>query len=96
MFGEAGENHGDVIAGVFVAGAGDHDAVAIDLAVVSRGLQRDGHFRPGRKRRGAAELDSVFVDDDRAGRENQPRLSRFDGDVLEGSRFNFSRAHTGG
>jgi hypothetical protein len=97
LFGEAGENHGDVITGMFVAGARDYHSGAIDFAVVFGGLQSDRHFRPRRKRRGAAEFDSAFVDDDRAGRENQPRLSRFDGDMLlEGSGFNFSRAHTGG
>ena len=81
---------------MLVAGARNHDAVAINFAVVPGRLQRDGHFRPGGERRGAAELDSAFVDDDRAGREDQPRLSRFDGDMLlEGTGFNFSRAHTG-
>jgi len=95
LFGEARENHGDVIAGVFVAGAGNHDAGAIHATIVGWRLQRNCHFRPRRKRSGAAEFNAVFVDDDRAGGENQSSLACFDGDVLlEGTSFNFSRAHT--
>ena len=95
LLGEAGEDHGDVVAGVLVAGAGNHHAVAIDAAVIGRRLQRYGHLRPRRKRSGAAELNAAFVDDDRAGGENQSSLACFDGDVLlEGTSFNFSRAHT--
>lgn len=63
LFGEAGENHGDMITGVFVAGAGDDHAVAIHFAVILGRLQSKSHFRPRRKRRGAAELDAAFVDD---------------------------------
>jgi hypothetical protein len=97
LFGEAGENHGDVIAGVLIAGAGDDDAVAIDATVAGGRLHREGHFRPRRKCRGAAEFNAVFVDDDRAGRKNQARLPGFDGDMLlEGPGFNFSRTHTAG
>jgi hypothetical protein len=95
LLGKARENHRDVIAGMLVAGAGNHDAVAIDAAIVGGRLQREGHFRPRRERSGTAEFDAAFVDDDRAGGENQSSLAGFDGDVLlEGTRFNFSRAHT--
>ena len=61
LFGHAGEDHGDVIAEVLAAGARDDDAGAIDAAVVGRRLQRDGHFRPRRKRGGAAELNAVLM-----------------------------------
>ena len=61
---EAGENHGDVIAGVLAAGAGDDDAVAVDGAVTSRGLKGQSHFCPGRERGGTAEFDSAFVNKD--------------------------------
>ena len=96
LFGEAGENHGDMIAGVLVASAGNHDTGAVNPVVIARRLQGERHFRPRRKCRGAAKFDAVFVDDDGTGRENQTRLPRFDRDVLlEGTGFNFSSAHTG-
>ena len=96
LFGEAGENHGDMIAGMLVAGAGDDNAIAIHAAIVGGRLQRKSHLGPRRERSRAAKFNAVFVNDDRAGGENQSALACFDRDVLlEGTRFNFSRAHTG-
>ena len=94
LFGEAGENHGDMIAGMLVAGAGDHNAIAIHAAIVGGRLQRESHLGPRRERSGAAKFNSVFVNDDRAGGENQSSLRGLDGDVLLETKFNFSRAHT--
>ena len=65
LFGEAGENHGDVIAGVFVAGAGYDDAVALDFAVVAPRLQFEGHLRPGGEGHGAAKFNAALVEDHR-------------------------------
>src|SRR5208282_4402571 len=64
LFGQAREDHRDVIAGMFVAGTGDDDPGALEPAVVARRLQRHGHFRPGVERRGAAKFDAVSVDHD--------------------------------
>src|ERR1035437_312680 len=47
---------------MFVARAGDNDAVAGKSAAVQRGLQRDGHLTPFVEGRGAAKFNAVFVD----------------------------------
>ena len=94
LFGEAGENHGDMIAGMLVAGAGDDNAIAIHAAIVGGRLQRKSHLGPRRERSRAAKFNAVFVNDDRAGGENQSSLRGLDGDVLLETKFNFSRAHT--
>ena len=36
LFGDAGEHHGDMIAGVPISCAGNDDARAMDLAVITR------------------------------------------------------------
>jgi len=36
LFGDGCEDHGDVIAGVLVAGAGDYDSIAVDLRAIVR------------------------------------------------------------
>ena len=56
-----------MIAGVLVAGARNNHPVAVNFAVVPRGLQRQGHFRPGRETGGAAKFYAVFVEYDRVG-----------------------------
>ena len=56
-----------MIAGVLVAGAGDDNPRAVDLAAVARRLQGHGHLRPLGEGRGAAKLYAVFVDDHRVG-----------------------------
>src|SRR5947199_186528 len=48
---------------VAAAGAGDHHAIAVDAAIAPRRLQCHDHFRPGRKRRGAAKFYAVFGND---------------------------------
>ena len=63
LSGEAREDHGDVIAGVLVAGAGNHHAVAVDLAAVFRRAKRQGHFCPRREGRGTSKFDSVPMED---------------------------------
>ena len=80
--GQARENHRDVVAGVFVAGAGDDDAGTIQLAAVARRLQGNGHFGPFMERRRAAKFDAVFVDDHVVGGQFQPGLPVFDCDLL--------------
>ena len=47
LFGEAGEDHGDVISGVLVSGAGNDDSVAVQFARALRRLQGESHFGPG-------------------------------------------------
>ena len=74
--GQAREDHGNVIAGMLIAGAGDDDARALDAAVVARGIQFHGHFGPGAERRWAAKFDAAFVNDDRFGGQIQTGLAR--------------------
>ena len=63
LFGQAGEHHRDIVAAVFVAGAGDDDAGAMQLFAVAGGLERNRHLRPFLERRRTAEFDSVLMDD---------------------------------
>ena len=50
---------------VFVAGAGDNHAAALDAVFIMRRLQADRHFRPQIEWCRAAKFDAAFVDDDR-------------------------------
>ena len=63
LLGHGGENHGDMITGMFASGAGNDDAGTIDPAVIPRGLQCERHLGPGRKRGGASEFNAAFVND---------------------------------
>ena len=83
LFGQVGEHHGDVVTGMFVAGTGNDHARAIHFAVPARRLQGESHLGPCRKTGHAAELDPIFVDDDRIRCEGKAGLPRFDGDVLQ-------------
>src|ERR1019366_969850 len=83
LLGKAGENHRDVITGVLVASAGDHDSRTVDLAAITRGLQGNSHLRPLGEGRRSAKLDAILVDDHRVGGEGQARLPGFDSDFLE-------------
>ncbi len=67
LVGNVREDHGDAVAGVLVAGAGDDNAAALEFVAVLRRLQRHGHFRPFVERRRAAEFNAAFVDGNRVG-----------------------------
>ena len=67
LLGHRGEDHGDVIARMPVARAGNHDSGTPDLAVIPRGFQRQGHLRPRGKRLGTSKFNAAFVEDDGVG-----------------------------
>ena len=56
------ENHGNFVAGVTVARAGDDDARAFEFFGFQRGFQGDGHLRPGGDLAAAMKLDPVSAD----------------------------------
>ena len=95
LFGQAREDHRNMIAGVLVAGAGNHHAGTLKPVVVAWRLQRHGHFRPGIERRGAAKFDAASVYHNGIGRQVQAGLPGFNRDILPpgAAGFNFSRAH---
>ena len=61
MFRQAGKYHRNVEASMFATRTGNHHSVTVDPAIVSGRVQRQGHFRPGRKGRGTAKFDAVFM-----------------------------------
>src|SRR5215469_11970231 len=63
VLGHARKDHGDMIAGVLAARAGNDHARAMNLAPVPGGLERHGHFGPCRERVSTAKFDSVFMKD---------------------------------
>ena len=69
LFGEPGENHGDVVAGMLVPRAGNHHARAIDLSVTPRRLQRQSHLCPRRKAGHTSKLNAILVNDNRVRRQ---------------------------
>ena len=64
VLGEARKNHGDMIARVFIAGAGNYNAGAMEPAADTRRLQSHRHLRPCREGRGTAKFDTILMDDD--------------------------------
>ena len=65
LLGQAGENHGNMIAGMLIAGAGNDDPITMDSTFFTRRLQHQCHLRPGRKGRGTAKFDAIFVNNHR-------------------------------
>src|ERR1051325_11560772 len=76
-FRESGEDHGNMIAGVFISGAGNDDTGAVELAAIGC-QQRQCHFSPGRKGSWTTEFDTAFVNHDCVCRKGKARLPRFD------------------
>src|ERR1039458_6058797 len=64
-----------MIAGMFVAGAGDHDSRTVDFAAVTRRLQSHSHLRPLGEGRCTAKLYAILVEDHRVG-ERDRRVCR--------------------
>ena len=94
VFGQAGENHRDVITCVLAARAGYDHAGAVEPTAVAWRSECHRHLRPGREGRGAAKFYAVFMDDDRVGRKGQAGLPHFDGDLLQRpGALNCSSAH---
>ncbi len=71
LAGEIGEKHGDGVALIGIAIAGDDHAGAIDFLALAGPLQAEGHLRPGTEGFFAAEFDAVFADANRIGRQGQ-------------------------
>ena len=67
LFGDAGEDHRDVITRMLIAGAGNHDSIAMYFATIMGRLQSHCHLSPWRKGTRATKFYSVFMDDDRFG-----------------------------
>ena len=63
LLGHRSEDHGNVIARVLVAFAGNHHAGTVDLLAFGRSLEGDRHLCPFGKWRQAAEFDAIFVND---------------------------------
>jgi hypothetical protein len=63
LSGQAGKNHGYMVAGVASPSTINHDPRAIDHLVVT-GMELEGHLGPWLEGRGAAELDAVAADKD--------------------------------
>ena len=95
LFGQARENHRDMIADVFAARAIHHHAGAVDFGRVVGRLQRNRHFHPAGKRGFTAKFNAPLVYDHRTRRKGEPRLPRFHCQVLlKGpGTSKFSRAH---
>ena len=64
LLGQVGQNHGDMVAGVFIPCAGNDNTRAVHFPIVTR-RQSNRHFRPWREGRGGAKLDAIFMNDDR-------------------------------
>jgi hypothetical protein len=95
LFRQASKDHRNVIASVFVAGAGNDHSRTVQPTPVGRRMQRQRHLSPLGKRRGTAKLDSIPVNDDGVGGKGQAGLPRFDRKLLQRiSASDFSRAHT--
>ena len=62
LAGHIGKDHGDMVAGMFIAGAADDHSVAIHAAIAARGLQGEGHFSPGSEGGRTAEFNSAAMD----------------------------------
>ena len=63
MVRQAGKDHGDMVAEVFVPRAGDHHSRTPDNLAVGR-LNRQCHLRPGGEGRRTAELYPATMNDD--------------------------------
>lgn len=73
LLGQAGEQHGNPVTDVLIAGAINHHAGAMDFAVPRRS-QSYRHFSPGRKRSRAAEFNAALVNSHRISAKLKPRL----------------------
>ena len=58
-----------MVAGMTIAGAGNDHTIAVHAAILARRLQSHRHFRPWRKRGGAAKFNAMLGNDNRIGRE---------------------------
>ena len=94
LFGEAGKDHGDVVADMFAAGTGNDHAVAMDFAAIAGGLKGHCHFGPRGKRSGTSEFDAILVDNHRVRGKGEACLAGLDCKILQGARkIGFSSAH---
>ena len=80
---------------MFVAGAGNDHAAALDGAFLPGRLQGNRHFRPQIERSRTPEFNAAFVDHDRIGGKLKAGLARFDGNLLlkRTNTFKFSCTH---